>query len=508
MSMDIRRALESDVDALLSLMSQLYSEDGTDPFNRDRHRRAARELISKPESGGIWITVDDDEAVGYVVLTFGFSLEYGGRIAIVDEMYVATSHRRRGLGSKALQFVEDAARRHGVRALHLEVEPENDGARAFYHRSGFRENARQLLIKPLRERDMNLTDLGFGEWFREKQAALEHAEFRPARVTTVDRDRFLVRNESGESAAEITGRLRFSAESSMDFPAVGDWVLVQFHNDETLAIIHELFPRKSVLSRKSSGKKIDHQLIAANIDTAFIMQSCDSNFNIRRLERYLIMVLDGNIEPVILLSKSDLLNEEEIAERISDIESAGIDAQAIPFSSETGDGLEQIRRMLNRGCTYCLLGSSGVGKTTLLNRLTGRETFETNPVREGDGKGRHTTTRRQLVAVDCGALLIDTPGMRELAIIGADAGIDDSFSDIAALSAGCRFNDCDHTDEAGCAVQAAIENGTLSSERLESYLKLVKESEYYQMSYVEKRQKDKQFGKFVRSVMKHKKNKR
>ncbi|MEW6181766.1 MAG: ribosome small subunit-dependent GTPase A [Bacillota bacterium] len=352
---------------------------------------------------------------------------------------------------------------------------------------------------------MKLKDLGFDEWFQEKLKELEKPGYGAARVTAVDKDSFLVRDENDEVPAELTGRLMFAAASSADLPTVGDWAFVQYHNSNTLAVIHELFPRKSVLKRKTAGKRIDHQMIASNIDAAFIIQSCDFDFNLRRLERYLVMVNEGHIEPVILLSKSDLVGEQELAQRVSEIRKANIKCRTIAFSNKTGPGPDQVRRVLEAGKTYCLLGSSGVGKTTLLNHLVGRDAFKTNIVREKDGRGRHTTTRRQLILLDQGAMLIDTPGMRELASIGAGTGIDDSFSDIKDLAGGCRYTDCTHNSETGCAVLAAIENGELTRERYRSYMKLVRESEHYQSSYAEKRRKDRKFGQFCKAVMKYNK---
>jgi ribosome biogenesis GTPase len=349
---------------------------------------------------------------------------------------------------------------------------------------------------------MELADLGFDRWFQKKREELQKPDCGVARITRVDRDRYLVRNEEHEVQAEPTGKLLFSADSNQDLPCVGDWAFVQYHNDATLAIIHDLFPRKSFLRRKSAGKIIDYQMIGSNIDFAFIMQSCDFNFNLRRMERYLVMVNDGHIEPIILLSKTDLVSAEDLEKRFSEISQAHIGAKVLAFSNKTVIGLEAVKQTLERGKTYCLLGSSGVGKTTLLNHLLGREVFETNPVREKDGRGRHTTARRQLTVLDNGALLIDTPGMRELGMIAVGDSIDDSFSDIHELSRDCRFNDCTHTVEAGCAILMAVQSRGLSEERYQSYMKLMKESEFHQMSYVERRKKDRRFGQMIKTAMK------
>jgi ribosome biogenesis GTPase / thiamine phosphate phosphatase len=347
---------------------------------------------------------------------------------------------------------------------------------------------------------MELADLGFDSWFEEKRGELEPLDCSVARVTRVDKDRYLVRNEHGEVQAEPTGKLLFSADSSQELPCVGDWVLVQYHNDGTLAIIHDILPRKTFLRRKAAGDNVDYQMIASNVDVAFIMQSCDLNFNLRRLERYLVMVNEGHVEPVLLLSKSDLVGTEDLEKKMSDVRDARIDATIITCSSNTETGLENVRRTLQRGKTYCLLGSSGVGKTTLLNHLLGYEAFETNPVREKDSRGRHTTSRRQMTVLDSGALLVDTPGMKELGLMGVGASVDDSFSDIHELSKDCRFKDCTHTVEAGCAILGAVRKGSLAEARYQSYMKLIKESRFHEMTYVERRKKDKQFGRMVKTV--------
>lgn len=346
---------------------------------------------------------------------------------------------------------------------------------------------------------------GFDRWFLKDVEAESLERFEIARVTAVHRDSCTVHNGRREAGAELLGKFLYNADSPLDYPAVGDWVLGSFYDDDSFSIIHEILPRKSLLKRKTPGRKIDFQLIAANIDVAFIIQSLDDNFNLRRLERYLVMVNDGNIRPVVLLSKSDLLSPEEVSERVARIRGIMPDLHVQPFSSENESGLEHVMGLLEPGKTYCLLGSSGVGKSTLLNRLAGEDLFETRAVREKDRKGRHTTTRRQLVRLAGGALVIDTPGMRELGNFSLETGLGETFADIAELAASCRYGDCTHESEADCAVLAAVAEGRLPEERYRNYLRMMKESAYNDMSYLEKRRKDKKFGKFVKSVMKDKK---
>lgn len=355
---------------------------------------------------------------------------------------------------------------------------------------------------------MDLANLGYDEWFQKKRDEIHKPELNVVRITRVDRDRYLVRNEQDEVQAEPTGKLIYAIDSSQDLPCVGDWALVQYYNDGSLAIIHDLLPRKTFLRRKAAGKRIDYQIIASNIDYAFIILSCDHNFNIRRMERYLVMTNDGHIEPMILLSKTDLISSQDLDNRISEISQAHINARVIAFSNKTTDGILKVQQALQKGKTYCLLGSSGVGKTTLLNHLLGRDEFETNPVREKDSRGRHTTSRRQLTVLDDGALLIDTPGMRELGMMGVSSSIVDNYSDIQEHSKSCRFNDCTHTTETGCAILQAIEENELDEERYRNYMKLIKESEFHAMSYVERRKKDKQFGRMVNIAMKQMKKRK
>ena len=346
---------------------------------------------------------------------------------------------------------------------------------------------------------MNIEDLGFNNWFQEKVDSAKLADYEIARVIVAEKDKYIVKNGLSEVFAEITGKLMYDADSALDFPAVGDWVYVQYVNDDSFAIIHEVFPRKSVLKRKTSGTKIDFQLIAANIDIAFIIQSLDHNYSLNRLERYLVMVRESNIRPIILLSKRDLLSPIELEKKELEISEALPQISVVTFSNIDNAGLERIKDLLEEKYTFCLLGSSGVGKTTLLNNLLGDTVFETRAVREKDSRGRHTTTRRQLIVLKNGSMIIDTPGMREMGSIGTEMGLNDVFEKIIELSGQCRYNDCSHTQEAGCAIQDAIKKGIISNERYHNYEKMKKESVFNEMSYLEKRRKDKEFGKMIKA---------
>ena len=353
----------------------------------------------------------------------------------------------------------------------------------------------------------NLRHIGFNDWFQARIETDKLASHEIARVVSVHKDSYMITKGQGDVFAELTGKLIYTADSATDLPTTGDWVYVDFYDDDTHAIIHDILPRKTIIHRKTSGKTVDLQLIATNIDSAFIVQSLDYNFNLRRLERYLVMINEANINPVILLSKCDLVSEDEIKKKIESVKEISPQITVLPFSNESGENIDSIKDLLVSGQTFCLLGSSGVGKTTLLNSILGDARFETKSVSKKESKGRHTTTSRELIQLENGAMLIDTPGMRELGNISVDAGIDETFSDIVDLTMNCKFNNCTHVNEKGCAILSAINNGELSEKRYQNYLKMKNEAAFNDMSYFEKRQKDKNFGKMIKSVIKSKNKK-
>ncbi len=344
-----------------------------------------------------------------------------------------------------------------------------------------------------------LKELGWSDWFEQR------AECKPsvtvARVVAVDRDQLLLMDQTGPFRAKLAGSYLYRHHLSQELPCVGDWVYVEKQPGDDLGLIHSLLARKTMLRRRSAGESIEYQMIAANVDNVIIVQSCHFDFNVKRLERYLVMVRDGGAEPYLLLTKTDLVEPAVLDSQLSEIRSAGITAPVITLSNVTQEGVDDLRRLLLPGVTYCFVGSSGVGKSTLINQLIGRALLKTKAV-SGTGEGRHATVRRELILLEGGALVIDNPGMRELGILGAESGIDGSFSDITSLTSSCRYRDCIHTREPGCAVLEAVKSGEINQDHYENYIKLREESEFCQMSYAEKRKKDRDFGRYIKSAKK------
>jgi ribosome biogenesis GTPase len=326
---------------------------------------------------------------------------------------------------------------------------------------------------------MNLETIGWSPAWAGAFAASSDATGIPARVIREQRGVYALLSETGETLAEVSGRFHHRAQMRRDFPAVGDWVVAEQPDVSSRAVIHAVLSRRSAFVRRSAGTKTGEQVVAANVDTVFLVSGLDHDFNLRRIERYLTLAYDSGADPVIVLNKADLHDDPDHA--IVQTEAVAYGVPILPVSAKSGSGLDALRKVLVPGTTGALLGSSGVGKSTLINALLGREALRTAAVREDDSKGRHTTTHRELIPLPGGAVLIDTPGMRELQLVGGDASLARSFDEIADLARRCRFRDCSHTGEPGCAVQAALSDGRLDMERYESYLRQRKEIRHHQI---------------------------
>jgi ribosome biogenesis GTPase len=352
---------------------------------------------------------------------------------------------------------------------------------------------------------MKLEDLGYNATFESYRNDKELYSFDVGRVIAEHKERYIISNSVDEFDAEVIGKIFFTAKSRIDFPAVGDWVAFAKH-DENKALIHSILPRKTFLAREEVGKLGEKQILAANIDYALIIQAVDRDFNINRLERYLSISYSAKVEPIIVLSKIDLIDELNLKELTNKIKKRIQNVPIIIISNETKAGYENLHAYLEKGRTFCLLGSSGVGKSTLINNLVGETKMKTDTISLSTKKGKHVTSHRELVVLENGGILIDNPGMREVGIADTTNGLENVFDEILQLESQCKFTDCTHTHEKSCAVLAALEKMEIDKSSYENYLKMKREKVRFQLSVVEKRQKDKEFGKMIKEVKKLKKD--
>ena len=317
---------------------------------------------------------------------------------------------------------------------------------------------------------MRLEDVGWDDFFAKGFEPYAALGYEPGRVFLQHHRLYELYTASGETQAGVAGRLFHRASGAEDLPAVGDWVAFSRKEDEGKAVIREVLPRRSKFSRKTAGRETGEQVVAANVDTVFLVTGLDNDYNPRRLERYLVMAWESGARPVVVLNKSDLVADAE--EKRREVEAVAPDVPVVLLSARRGEGLEQLEGFVGRGQTVALMGSSGVGKSTIVNALLGGDVQRTQDVRGHDSRGKHTTTHRELFVAPSGALVMDTPGMRELQVLVSERGLRETFDDVREIALGCRFGDCQHEAEPDCAVREALAAGTLDPERFESYRKL------------------------------------
>lgn len=343
-------------------------------------------------------------------------------------------------------------------------------------------------------------DFGYNNFFEFNRKKLKLDEFSVARVIAEYKGAYKVKNSVGEYFAKVTGKKIFDALSREDYPAVGDWVAIK-EQDTKWAVIKEILSRHTLIKRKYNNKN-GVQIIATNIDVAFIVESIGRDFNLNRFERYFAIANDGEVESAIILNKIDLISQEELDLKLTQIKNRFKDINVILTSALTDQGLEELRSYILPGKTYCFLGSSGAGKSSLINRLLEENAIETKDISFQTNRGKHTTTRREMYFLKNGGIVIDNPGMREVGMTNTDEGVDNVFNEIIELAKECKFIDCSHISEPKCNVLSALKSGELDAEKYSNYLNLKKEAEYYEMTEIEKNEKDYKFGKFIKKAKK------
>lgn len=342
--------------------------------------------------------------------------------------------------------------------------------------------------------------LGYSEFFKSAFEKASADGFDVARVIAEHRGVYRIKNLNGEFQAKVTGKQMFTSTSREDYPAVGDWVVIEMVDNDN-AVIHDIVPRKTILKRKYNNRN-EIQLIATNIDVVFIVESIDRDFSLNRFERYIAIAHDGGVEPAIILNKTDLLTEKELDEKKAQLHERFKDVPVLVTSTVTMNGLEELASYIQKGKTYSFLGSSGVGKSSLINTLLGEKALETGEISYQSGRGKHVTTSREMYFLKNGGIVIDNPGMREVGVADADTGLDTLYDEIVTLAEKCKYPDCTHTHEPGCAVSPHVESGNIDAEKFANYVTLKKEADFYEMSELEKRHKDKKFGKFLKKAKK------
>ena len=350
-------------------------------------------------------------------------------------------------------------------------------------------------------KEMILEDLGYNLELENYRKDQNLDSFGVGRVISEHKERYVVKTPEKEYDGEIIGSLRFTAHNRSDFPAVGDWGAISEYDDNKV-LIHSVFFRKTIIERQAAGKQGEKQIIATNIDYAFILQAVDRDFNINRIERYLTICNTSNVSPIIVLNKIDLINDNELSEMVSKVQERIKQVPIIPISNESQKGFEKLKGNIEKGKTYCLLGSSGVGKSTLLNNLSGKQLMKTNMISASTNKGRHVTSHRELLVLENGGILIDNPGMREVGIADSKDGLEITFYAITEQSRDCKFKNCTHATEIDCAVLKAVESGEIDKLSYENFLKMEREKEHFESTVAEKRKKDKDFGKMVKNYKK------